>query len=313
LSAILGLARARQITQLLGEESNGVSSLLLYGPRGCGKTLLVDQMAEKWLGSTADTTERAIQSYRRKANPDFFHIQPAGPSNIIRANRISPSKAKEPDDAIPLTEFIRVTPLYSRNKVVWIEDVHRLNASGFNSLLKPLEEPPDYVKLVLTSSQISQVPATILSRCLVVNCELPTESQLRERFAETPPELHFLAEGSPGTLSRISANVDIYRDIVFFADRMVTGHSHRAMILNEEFRKISDRLEEAEKMGARNTNARALELVGIVISRLHPDRSDAIRNIAEAHRRVVSNANPALVLDAMIGKIMIQNKLGTKP
>ena len=265
-----------------------------------------------WLGSYGDSTERAIQSYRRNANPDFFHIQPSGPSNIIRANRISPSKVKEADDSIPLTEFIRVTPLYSRNKVVWIEDVHRLNAAGFNSLLKPLEEPPDYVKLVLTSSQISQVPATILSRCLVINCELPNESQLIERFKETPKEFHFLAEGSPGTLSRISTNLEIYREIVSLANRMVTGSPHQAMILTEEFRKLSDRLEDAEKFGTRQTNARTLELIGIVISRHHPERSDAIRNIADAHRRVVANANPILVLDAMIGKIMLQNKSGTK-
>ena len=84
------------------------------------------------------------------------------------------------------------------------------------------------------------------------------------------------------------------------------------MILTEEFRKLSDRLEDAEKFGTRQTNARTLELIGIVISRHHPERSDAIRNIADAHRRVVANANPILVLDAMIGKIMLQNKSGTK-
>lgn len=312
MSQILGLRRALQISELLGDESSGISSVLLYGPRGCGKTLLVQQLAEMWLGSRTDSSDRAIQSYRRGANPDFFHIQPGGPSNIIRANRISPSKVKEADDAIPLTEFIRVTPLYSRNKVVWIEDVHRLNAAGFNSLLKPLEEPPEYVKLVLTSSQISQVPATILSRCLVVNCELPTEGQLRESFAEVPLDLHFLAEGSPGTLSRIAANVDLYRDIASFADRLITSSQHHAMVLAEEFRKLAERLEDAEKQGARNTNARTMELVGIAISRRHSHRDDAIRLIAQGHRRIIANANPALVLDAMIGKIMLQNKSGTK-
>ncbi len=311
MNQVLGLKRAQRVVSMLGEESSGVSSILLYGPRGCGKTLLVNQIAELWLGSVNDPSNRAVESYRRNANPDFFRIQPGGPSNIIRANRISPSKVKEADDTISLTEFMRVTPLYSRNKVVWIEDVHRLNAAGFNSLLKPLEEPPEYIRLVLTSSQISQVPATILSRCLVINCELPSPDELSERFRDTPNELHFMAEGSPGVLSRISENVDLYQDIVGFGDRLATGTPHQTMVLSEEFRRLSDRLEDAEKSGSRNTNARTLELVGISISERHPHRDDAIRIIAEAHRRVISNGNPSLILDAMIGKIVLLGKVGT--
>ena len=311
MSSILGLKRAQALTQLLGDESNGVSSILLYGPKGCGKTLLVNQLTELWLGSKADLTNRAVESFRRGSNPDFFQIRPGGPSNIIRANRISPSKVKEPDDAMPLTEFLRVTPLYSRHKVVWIEDVHRLNAAGFNSLLKPLEEPPEFAKLILTSSQISQVPATILSRCLVINCELPSQQELLEGFSDVPAELHFLAEGSPGTLSRISENPDVYRDIAAFADRLVTDSPYRSMVLAEEFRRMSDRLEESEKTGLRTTNARVLELIGISISHRHGHRADAVRAITNAHRRVIANTNPSLVLDALIGKIMLQNKMGT--
>lgn len=296
---------------MLGDEANGVSSILLYGPRGCGKTILVNQLAELWLGSKADAGNRAVDSFRRGANPDFFKIQPGGPSNIIRANRISPSKVKEADDVIPLTEFIRVTPLYSRNKVVWIEDVHRLNAAGFNSLLKPLEEPPDYVKIVLTSSQISQVPATILSRCLVINCELPTESELSQHFENVPSEIHYLAEGSPGTLSKIAESPDLYRDIEKFGNRLVTVSPHHSLILNEEFRRLSDRFEDLEKIGVRNSNARMLELIGISISHRNGHRADAIRQITEGHRRIIANANPGLVLDSMIGKILLENKTGT--
>jgi hypothetical protein len=79
------------------------------------------------------------------------------------------------------------------------------------------------------------------------------------------------------------------------------------MALNDSFRKISDRLEDIEKQGARNTNARTLELLAIAISKKHPSCSTAIHHIAEAHRRVIANANPSLVLDAMFGKILLQN------
>ena len=312
MSSILGLKRAQVLTQLLGEQANGVSSILLYGPKGCGKTLLVNQLTELWLGSSSDAPDRAVQSFRRGANPDFHHIFPTGLSNNISVDAISPPRHRKSEVDLALTEFIRVTPLYSHHKVVWIEEIHRLHRFGHNSLLKPLEEPPDFVKLILTSSQISQVPATILSRCVVINCELPSQQELLQGFSDVPADLHFLAEGSPGTLSRISANPEIYRDIAVFADRLVTDSPYRSMVLAEEFRRMSDRLEESEKSGMRTTNARVLELIGISISHRHGHRADAVRAITSAHRRVIANTNPSLVLDALIGKIMLQNKLGTK-
>jgi len=312
LSQILGLNRAKVITQMLGDESNGVSSVLLYGPRGCGKTLLVHQLIEMWLDAKSDEAHRAVESFRRRANPDFHHIKPSGPSNIITVGQISPSGPKKPDDPLSLIEYIRVSPLYSRNKAIWIEDVHRLNQNASNSLLKTLEEPPSYVKLILTSNQISQVPATILSRCLVINCELPTNEEMLSQFEGTPLDLHFLAEGSPGVLTKVSENVDLYRDIVSFSDRLVGGNAHQAIVLSEEFKKLSDRLDEAEKHGARLANARTLELVGISVSKRHSNCVDAIHQITKAHRRVISNASANLTLDAMIGKIVLENKAGTK-
>ncbi len=312
MSQILGLNRAKIITQMLGDESNGVSSVLLYGPRGCGKTLLVHQLIEMWLDVKSDGTHRAVESFRRGANPDFHHIRPSGPSNIITVGQISPGGPKKPDDPLSLIEYIRVSPLYSRNKSIWIEDVHRLNQHASNSLLKTLEEPPSYVKLVLTSNQISQVPATILSRCLVINCELPTNEEMSRQFEGTPNDLHFLAEGSPGVLTKVSENIDLYRDIVSFSDRLVGGSPHHAIVLSEEFKKLSDRLDDAEKHGVRLSNARTLELVGIALSKRHSNRVDAIHQITKAHRRVISNASANLTLDAMIGKIVLENKAGTK-
>ncbi|MBS1701036.1 MAG: AAA family ATPase [Armatimonadetes bacterium] len=310
MTTIVGLERARKLAPILGDPSSGVASVLLYGPRGCGKTLLVNQMAEAWLSSGEG--DRAADSFRRGTNPDFFHIAPTGAGYQIQLRQISTPSAKRPDDPTPLIEFVRVAPLYSRHKVVWIEDVHRLNHDSANSLLKTLEEPPAYVKLILTTSQVSQIPATILSRCLVVNCELPTKEELTQSHPGLPDEIVLLADGAPGTLERISANQDLYRDIIRFADRIVAESRHGALSLGDEFRKLAERLEESEKLGIRNSNARIMELAALAISKRHPNRSQAVALLTEAHKRILGNANPALVLDAVLGRILLSPTPGTK-
>lgn len=40
-----------------------------------------------------------------------------------------------------------------------------LSASAFNALLKIMEEPPEYVKFILATTEIHKVPATVASRC----------------------------------------------------------------------------------------------------------------------------------------------------
>ena len=40
-----------------------------------------------------------------------------------------------------------------------------LSSSAFNALLKILEEPPDYLKFILATTEIKKVPVTIVSRC----------------------------------------------------------------------------------------------------------------------------------------------------
>ncbi len=50
-------------------------------------------------------------------------------------------------------------------KVFIIDEVHMLSKGAFNALLKTLEEPPAHVIFILATTEIRQIPATILSRC----------------------------------------------------------------------------------------------------------------------------------------------------
>ena len=52
-----------------------------------------------------------------------------------------------------------------RYKIYIIDEVHMLSKNAFNALLKTLEEPPEHVKFIFATTEIRQVPVTVLSRC----------------------------------------------------------------------------------------------------------------------------------------------------
>jgi len=60
-------------------------------------------------------------------------------------------------------------PVLGRFKVYMIDEVHMLSNTAFNAMLKTLEEPPDYLKFVLATTDPQKVPVTVLSRCLQFN------------------------------------------------------------------------------------------------------------------------------------------------
>ena len=68
------------------------------------------------------------------------------------------------DDIKDLIEHTKYKPSSARYKIFIIDEVHMLTNQAFNALLKTLEEPPDFVKFILATTDPLKLPATILSR-----------------------------------------------------------------------------------------------------------------------------------------------------
>ncbi len=69
------------------------------------------------------------------------------------------------DNIRDLREEANYTPVRAKYRVYIIDEVHMLSIGAFNALLKTLEEPPEYVKFILATTEVHKLPATILSRC----------------------------------------------------------------------------------------------------------------------------------------------------
>lgn len=68
------------------------------------------------------------------------------------------------DDIKRVIEQTKYRPSLGRYKIFIIDEVHMLSKEAFNALLKTLEEPPEYVKFILATTDPLKLPATILSR-----------------------------------------------------------------------------------------------------------------------------------------------------
>ena len=68
------------------------------------------------------------------------------------------------DDIRDLIEHTKYKPSTARFKIFIIDEVHMLSTPAFNALLKTLEEPPEFVKFILATTDPLKLPATILSR-----------------------------------------------------------------------------------------------------------------------------------------------------
>jgi DNA polymerase-3 subunit gamma/tau len=113
------------------------------------------------------------------------------------------------DEMVQLLERAMYAPSNARFKVYMIDEVHQLSSHAFNAMLKTLEEPPDYVKFILATTDPQKVPVTVLSRCLQFNLKQMTPAGIAERMAEIlgaeqieaePAALRMLAQAARGSM-----------------------------------------------------------------------------------------------------------------
>ncbi len=113
------------------------------------------------------------------------------------------------DEVQSLLEQAVYKPVQGRFKVFMIDEVHMLANTAFNAMLKTLEEPPEYLKFVLATTDPQKVPVTVLSRCLQFNLR-PMAAQTvlehlqtvlaQEGVAFEQQALRLLAHGARGSM-----------------------------------------------------------------------------------------------------------------
>ncbi len=143
-------------TLALALDTNRLSHAYLFsGLRGSGKTSTARIMAKALVCDNSPTSKpcevcQNCISANNNRHLDIIEMDAASNRGI--------------DDIKDLIEQTKYKPASAKYKVFIIDEVHMLTTQAFNALLKTLEEPPDFVKFILATTDPLKLPATILSR-----------------------------------------------------------------------------------------------------------------------------------------------------
>lgn len=192
------------------ERNRLANAYLFSGPRGVGKTTAARILAKSLncLESDRPTPtpcNRCTACVEIAASRSMDVIEVDGASN------------RGIDEVRELRENTRYTPSNLRFRVYIIDEVHMLTQAAFNALLKTLEEPPAHVKFIFATTEVHQLPTTILSRCQRFEFRKATPAEIvgrlrwlaeREKIGISADALAAIARRADGALRDAESLLD---------------------------------------------------------------------------------------------------------
>jgi len=231
--------RPKRFEDLIGQEaisqtlikaldSGNLSHAYLFsGLRGSGKTSTARIFSKCLVCDEGPTSTPCEKCENCQAANEGRHI------DIIEMDAASNRKI---DDIRELIEHTKYKPSLARYKIFIIDEVHMLTKEAFNALLKTLEEPPEFVKFILATTDPLKLPATILSRTQHFRFKkIPQQEIIHhlehilniEGIEYEPEALTILARSGSGSLRDTLTLLD---QAIAFSDKAITTLSVTKML-----------------------------------------------------------------------------------
>lgn len=153
-------------------QNNTISqSYLFVGTEGIGKLLIAKEFARKILCTEQDEKNdcecKSCKCFKGTNHPDYLVVNEAGETIKIEQIRDITKKIIEP-------------PIMSRKKVYIINDCDKMTVEAQNCLLKTLEEPPEFVVIILITANENRILNTIKSRCMTIKFHPIPKDELKK-------------------------------------------------------------------------------------------------------------------------------------
>jgi DNA polymerase III subunit gamma/tau len=209
--------RPKSFTEMVGQEhvvqalSNALTTQRLHhaylftGTRGVGKTT-VSRILAKSLNCLGTDGQGGITASPCGVCAACTAIDSG---RFIDYTELDAASNRGVDEVQQLLEQAVYKPVQGRFKVFMIDEVHMLTNTAFNAMLKTLEEPPEYLKFVLATTDPQKVPVTVLSRCLQFNLRPMAPETIYEHLVKVmaaesvtsdDPSLRLLSRAARGSM-----------------------------------------------------------------------------------------------------------------
>lgn len=294
---ILGNNKIKQDLQEIIDNNTISHSYMFVGIDGIGKKLIAKEFARKILclnkqNQNCATCDSCIK-FNSGNNPDFLEIFPDG-------NSIKIAQMRE------MQEKVYQKPIVSDKKVFIIDQVEKMTEEAQNSLLKTLEEPPEYMVIILITSNENKLLNTVKSRCIRINYTGLSKQDITKyagahQINIASQNLLEMCGGSIGKLEKINENIDDYNSLELATNKLIDGKLKNVVeemncfnILYESKEIIQDLLDYMTV------------LIYLHISKEKDYRQkflNTIKLIEETKQRLNSNTNYDMSIDNLLFKI----------
>ena len=248
-------------------------SYLFAGIEGIGKKLIAIEFARGILGATSVENQ-----------PDFICIEPDGGKIKIEQIRDMQKKVQE-------------KPVIFNRKVYIINDADMMTKEAQNCLLKTLEEPPEFVVIILISSNENALLTTIKSRCMILHFQAIENVKIKKYLKENNitdslnENLLEAAQGSIGKALKIKEKQEEYKQI----ETLIENLQKKDII---EITKMSEILYQSKE-----DIFEILDYINIILlkmSKANPQYTNGVQIVENTKKRLSQNANYDMSIDNMI-------------
>ena len=198
-----------------------------------------------------------------------------------------------------MQEKILEKPIGGSKKIYIIRDADKMTKESQNCLLKTLEEPPEYVVMILLVQNEGQILNTVKSRCLRISFEKISDIELKDYILKNnildniDENMLKLCEGSIGKAINLKENEILYRslfDILENLDKLdLVEILKKAEIIYKEKENILELLDYFNVI-----------IYNIYTKRLNDKYLNCILLVEEAKKRIRFNTNFDMTLDILL-------------
>ena len=283
---IIGNEKNKNIIEKSIELNKFSHSYIFWGTEGIGKKMIAKELAKNilCLNKQEECTCKSCIEFNSNNNPDFQIIEPI--DSKIKIEQIRDMQRK-----------IAEKPIISDKKVYIIDDTEEMTTEAQNCLLKTLEEPPEYITIILICSNENNLLSTIKSRCTRMYFEPINEKELRKYLEQNysnediSNDLIDLAQGSIGKIIKLNQNKNIYENI-------------ENILLNMQDKDIIEIVKMAKEIYETKEEINSiLEYINIILLKLCKKNKKYIKCIEiveETKKRLKANSNYDMCIDNML-------------